>query len=102
MENPIKIKCKPTYNFQSMEFEWELTDENREEMFNLYTDLLEFLEGIAPEQEVKPAKKVKLATDKQLDLLDQLGVDYDDDVTQEEASNLIDKYFGKAKKKGRK
>lgn len=90
------IKCKPTYAFQSIEFEWDLTDENFEEMILLYSRLVEALKDIAPEQpdsNKKPAKKGPAATPSQLALLDKLKVKHAKDITAKEASVLIDKYF---------
>lgn len=90
------IKCKPTYAFQSIEFEWDLTDDNFEEMILLYSRLVDALKDIAPEQpdnNKKPAKKGPPATPPQLALLDKLKVKYDKDITAKEASELIDKYF---------
>ena len=89
------IKCKPTYAFQSIEFEWDVTDDNFEEMILLYSRLVDALKDISPEQtdNKKPVKKGPPATPSQLALLDKLKVKYDKDITAKEASELIDKYF---------
>ena len=63
------LKCKPNYNFQSVEFEYEIPDdepfnESVEIMFeSVYKPILEGLMAIAPEQ---PLNKVKTITEKDL------------------------------------
>lgn len=90
----IKCKCKPTYNFQSVEFEWELTDANLPNMLELYNRIVEGLKDIAPEQpDNKKQSKGPVATSKQKALLKKLGVKFDDDLTAKEATKLIDQYF---------
>lgn len=91
----LHVKCKPTYNFQSIEFEWDLTDDNFPEMLEWYHRIVSGLQDIAPEQpdNKKPASKGPKATASQIALLKKLGVQYDKDITAKEASKLIDKYF---------
>ena len=88
-----KCKCKPTYNFQSIEFEWDLTEDNYTEMIALYDRIAQDLKEIAPSQ--PDESKGPKATDKQKALLDRLKVKYDKNITAAEASKLIDKQFGK-------
>lgn len=60
------LKCKPTYNFQSVEFEFELNNEEGHQMNNMlmmYQDILEGLMAIAPEQ---PNNKIKTITENDL------------------------------------
>ena len=60
----MKFKCKPTYNFQSIEFEFELEDTSDVSgMFVLYNVILEGLKAIAPEQ---PTNKIKTITKEDL------------------------------------
>lgn len=89
----IKCKCKPTYNFQSIEFEWDLTDDNFPNMLELYYRLVEGLKDVAPEQPDNKKPKGPVATDKQKSLLKKLGVKFDNDITAKEATKLIDQYF---------
>ena len=94
---PILCRCKPTYNFQSIEFDFMLTKDNRGDMYKLYKDLLFFLQTNAPEQDTcirrAPKKKEKpkepLASEKQKAIMDKYGIEYDDNTTQKEAYNLI-------------
>lgn len=101
------VKCKPVYNFQSVEFEFEI-DPNSEEyenqleqLFDIFVDMLDGLEEIAPEQQkvqnVAPrsAKKEELASENQKKYLDRLGIPYPDDITKKEAFNLIKEVQGK-------
>ena len=91
----LHVKCKPTYNFQTIEFEWDLTEDNYSEMLEWYDRLVQGLRDVAPEQpdNKKAAPKVPLATSKQKALLKKLGIEYDDDLTAKEATKLIDQYF---------
>ena len=99
------FKCKPTYNFQSIEFEWEAgTDLDLEAMFNLYDYIVKKLQEIAPEQptntvkkEPKPKKKVIPATEKQLSIMDKFGIDYPEDCSVELAQKLIQESIEKSK-----
>lgn len=94
-----RLKCKPTYNFQSIEFDWDLTTENRVEMFELYGQLLDYLMDVAPDQpEQKKGKKVKqeeLATEAQLNTLKRFHIPYRELITKKEASKLLAENLGK-------
>ena len=90
----VMCKCKPTYNFQSIEFEWPLTKENYSDMYQLYCDMLQFMIENAPEQIAKngkaePAEPEEPATEKQLALLDRLGVKYSKNISLKKARILI-------------
>ena len=91
----LHVKCKPTYNFQTIEFEWDLTEDNYSEMLEWYDKLVQGLRDVAPEQpdNKKAAPKVPLATSKQKALMKKLGLDFDDNTTAKEATKLIDEYF---------
>ena len=74
------IKCKPVYNFQSVEFEFEINGVNDlPEMFALYKLIVSGLKDIAPEQPAQPKAvtipKEPMATEKQKNLLIKLGLD---------------------------
>lgn len=93
------VKCKPVYNFQSVEFEMEI---NNEVDFNLMTErykkILDMLQSIAPEQAQvkvvgsKPTKpKELMSTDNQQKYLLGLGVSIEESskMTKKEASEKI-------------
>ena len=91
---PIKVHCKPTYNFQSVEFDYEVyTEEDLDKMFNIYSEMVDNLMDIAPNQE--PAKNVEPATESQLAILKKYNIKYKPNVSKEEASRLIQKSMGK-------
>ena len=91
---PLKVHCKPTYNFQSLEFDYEVLDEiDIQNMFNIYQSMLEHLIEIAPSQE--PAKNVEPATEGQLAILKKYNIKHKPNVSKEEASRLIQKSMGK-------
>lgn len=99
-ERTVYCKCKPTYNFQSIEFEWYLTDSNKEEMKDLYLELLSFLMDNAPEQATakeEPKKKVNPATEKQKAIMDRFGILYPKDCSVEFAQKLIKESIDKSK-----
>lgn len=95
------FKCKPVFNFQSIEFEYEIDinsetyDEELAQMFCIYADMLSGLKNIAPEQgkvntpNIGSKPKEELASDAQKNLLKKLGLPYDDDITKKEAFNMI-------------
>lgn len=91
----IILKCKPTYNFQSIEFEWEL-DNDIDEMFEFYKIVVDGLKEIAPTQ---PTEKVmgEPATSKQLDILKLYGIPHKGNISKSQADELIKKNM---KKKG--
>ena len=97
------FKCKPTYNFQSIEFEFEAgNNEDLEVMFNLYDYIVKKLQEIAPEQPTntvkkEPKKKVVPATEKQLSIMDKFGIDYPEDCSVEQAVKLIKENMEKSK-----
>ena len=70
----MKFKCKPTYQFQSIEFDFEVDDncapvaeQDIKDMFELYGKVLKGLMEIAPIQDQKQAPRPTelLATGKQ-------------------------------------
>lgn len=96
----IKCKCKPTYNFQSIEFEWNLdldNDDDKVEMMELYLELCDFLETNCPEQPEK--KSTKKATEfvppseKQIALMKRHKIPYNNNTSMAEARTLIKDYF---------
>lgn len=90
------FKCKPTYNFQSIEFEWEAgTELELEAMFNLYDHIVKKLQEIAPEQDTKPVRfktvkpKQEMASEAQLNYMDALGIKHPKDCTKATANRLL-------------
>ncbi len=96
--NKIKVKCKPTYQFQSIEFEWEVDlDEDLElttmGMFNFYNTLLQGLIKIAPTQDSK--EPFEPATAKQLEILKKFKLSNKQNISKQEATILIQKSLKK-------
>lgn len=98
--DPVVIcHCKPTYEYQSIEFEWFLNEGNKEDMKALYIELLEFLVENAPAQRnVSPKGKSQnsvnthkepKATERQLEILQDFEIPYKKGITKAEASELI-------------
>ena len=97
----ILIKCKPVYNFQSVEYEYIVDLDNEEafnDMFDFYDKMLTGLQAIAPEQQkvqaVAPKQqkpKEPMSTENQQNYLLGLGVPLEDSkrMTKKEASNMI-------------
>ena len=97
------VKCKPVYNFQSVEFEYEIDPKNENtiiEMFTVYRTILLYMKNVAPEQEKintfskpkpKPKPAVRMMSQAQRNWLINLGVDEEDleDLTYDEASDMI-------------
>ena len=85
------VKCKPVFNFQSIEFEYEVnTPEDREAMFLHYKQFLDGLQKIAVDQPApvkqSPSKpKEDLASPSQIKWLISLGV------SEEEAKAMTKK-----------
>lgn len=104
------FKCKPVYNFQSVEFEMEIKDDATtkekqkafEDMWDMYKCCIVELTKIAPEQPapVKAAAKPSepMATPKQIDLLvNSFGMVRDEakKLTQKQASFKINEFINK-------
>ena len=92
------MKCKPTYQFQSIEFDWEIIPEADEDiqlqdMFKTYEKVLKGLMKIAPVQDPKqqPKPAEPLATERQKKIMDNHGIKYTEKTTQKQAYELIKK-----------
>lgn len=95
------IKCKPVWNFQSLEYEMDVDLENEEsinQVFDIYDKMLTGLQAIAPEQtkvqQVAPKSatpKEPMSTENQQNYLLGLGVPIKESkkMTKKEASNMI-------------
>ena len=95
----IVISGKPVYNFQSAEFQIEISPNNPDHLAlfeSIYNSLLQILIRCNVDQRTNSNKpKEPLATDKQKDLMDKCNIKYSANTTVKEAQKLIDKYFGK-------
>ena len=97
----IKCKCKPCFNFQSVEFEYEVsTKEDIEDMMAIYKLFLDGLQNIAPVQTVakQPEKQVELASEKQVELAKKIGLKLPKDCSKEDAQRLIKEHLEALKK----
>lgn len=87
------MKCKPTFDFQSVEFDFSVqSDADLVEMEEMYKKVLDILVRIAPEQGgTKKAVKVTepLATPSQKATMDRFGIHYDSNTTRKQATALI-------------
>lgn len=102
---PIKLKCKPTFNYQSVEFEYEVTNEDEwGEAFEIYSGILEELMYLAPEQPTnapkgkQPKEPKEPATEAQLKILKTYNIKHSKYVSKQEASELIKKSMAKSVK----
>lgn len=88
----IVYKCKPTYQFQSIEFEImaPLSEEGIKKVAAAYKQVLDELIKISPEQNQKGSVPSKpLATDKQKDIMRKFGIPFTDKTTTSDAQALI-------------
>lgn len=109
-----KVSIKPVYNFQSIEVSFETDD--LQEVSNFvdaeYEELLESLKEITDyalkdEQQRKQQynnsynrpqrRETELATQRQIDIMNQYGIEYDDFTTREEARKLISDSYKKTR-----
>lgn len=95
--NKIVFKCKPVWQFQSIEFEVSATKDNIPEVMDLYSEVLSKLMTIAPEQNKQASPAVKLASEKQKEIMKKFGIKFTAQTTSEEAQNLIKKSIAKEK-----
>lgn len=100
-EEPVLVfKCKPCWNFQSIEFEIAGSVNDAIEMYNV---VLQELKAISPEQPTLarkvPSKKLPKnpATDKQKEIMDRYKIPYDKYTSREEARDLINKSIQESK-----
>ena len=94
------IHCKPVYNYQSVEFDWQINmcnpEPDFEAMENIYSRMLEMLVRVsqnAPQAEAKkPATPVEEpASEKQKEILRNFHIDFKPDITKKQAHALIKK-----------
>ena len=95
------VHCKPVYNYQSVEFDWEVSfgatfEHDIAEMEWFYSKMLEMLVRVsqnAPQVEAKkPAAPVEEpASEKQKEILRNFHIDFKPDITKKQAHALIKK-----------
>ena len=101
---PFRFHCKPTYNFQSIEFEMEVDLDDKESLDRMQEAFSEVLSrlvkasAVAPTQEERP----ELATERQKQIMKAHGIKFDANTTNEEAQKLIEASIEKAKKQKKK
>ena len=100
-EEELIFKIKPVWQFQSVEVEVKAKKSQVSKVMDLYSDILAKLMLIAPEQpkqvyEAKPA--VKLASDKQKELMRKFEIPFTANTTAAEAQKLIQDSVEKASK----
>jgi hypothetical protein len=92
----IKFKCKPTYNFQSIEFEIECSEMNLEPMFSLYRRVVEGLISVTPDQP-KNGITAKPASAKQIEIMDRFHIPYQPGISYDQADEKIKESYAKSK-----
>lgn len=92
------FKCKPCYQFQSIEFEVEADKHHIGEVVDLYALVLEELMRITPEQNKVIPNKAVLATEKQKEIMRKFGISYTASTTQAEAQELIKESIANSQK----
>lgn len=101
-KNPVlhTIHCKPVYNYQSVEFDWDVhintIEEDWQTIEHIYSKALEMLVRVsqnAPQVEAKkPAAPVEEpASEKQKEILRNFHIDFKPDITKKQAHALIKK-----------
>lgn len=85
------FKCKPVWQFQSVEFDFEVKDASVDlpAMFEIYKKVLKGLMDFAPEQQKQTVNREPLATEKQRQIMKANGIPYTNLTTMSEASALI-------------
>ena len=96
----LRVHCKPVYNYQSVEFDWDIHVETAAEDWktieNIYSKALEMLVRVsqnAPQVEAKkPAAPVEeLASEKQKEILRNFHIEFKEPLTKKQAHALIKK-----------
>lgn len=100
-EEVFNFKIKPVWQFQSIEVEVKATKREIPKVMDLYTDLLAGLMKIAPEQSkqvYEDRPRVKLASDKQKEIMRKFDIPFTAETTAAEAQKLIQDNIDKASK----
>ena len=95
------IHCKPVYNYQSVEFDWEISEDSfgdidLREMEKFYSAMLEMLVRVSEKAPQKEAGKSSApveepASEKQKEILRNFHIDFKPDITKKQAHALIKK-----------
>ena len=94
-KEPLILKCKPCHNFQTIEFEWEVFEEQDViDMFAFYSSILQGLMKMCPVESKNVEKKQtepkeEPASQKQIEVMDKFHIKYPKDVTKKQAQELI-------------
>ena len=93
------FKCKPCWQFQSVEFEVEGEREDIPKIMDLYSEVLSKLMLISPEQKKDPTTQaIKLASDKQKEIMRKFDIPFTLQTTAEQAQKLIQESIDKSSK----
>ena len=93
----LKVHCKPVFNYQSVEFDWDVQEDSGfDELERIYSVMLQMLVRVsqnAPQVEAKkPVAPVEEpATEAQKQILRNFHIDFKPDITKKQAHNLIKK-----------
>lgn len=96
----IKFKCKPTFNFQSIEFEIECSEDYLDPMFNLYRKIVEGLIRVSPDQP-KNGITQKPASEKQLEIMDKFHIPYQPGISYDQADQKIQESYRRSREKSK-
>lgn len=85
------FKCKPVWQFQSVEFDFDVKDATVDlpAMFEIYKRVLKGLMDFAPEQQKQSVNREPLASEKQRQIMKANGIPFTPTTTMSEASQLI-------------
>jgi len=89
--------CKPVFNFQSVEFDFEGDEDDIPEMMRIYAKVMKELSKIAIAQ---PGQKFTVSedapTEKQIEILKRFNIKYNPDtITKKQAQQLINDNLNK-------
>lgn len=91
------FKCKPVWQFQSVEFDYNVnTPKDLEDMFGLYEKVLKGLMDFAPEQQKATVNREPLASERQRQIMKTNGIPFTSTTTRSEAQRLIEKSMKEA------
>ena len=99
IEEVYDFKLKPVWQFQSVEVVVSGTKKDISKIMDLYSEILAKLMLIAPEQnKVVSQPAIKLATDKQKEIMLKHGIEFTPQTTSAEAQALIQQNMEKSVK----
>ena len=93
----MKMTCKPVWQFQSVEFEYEVkTADDLPAMFDLFNKVLKGLMDFAPDQQKQVVNREPPATEKQREIMRINGIPFTNLTTRSEVQRLIQKSLEEA------